>query len=150
LNTVIITCNLAGDVNDACSFIIDIIHSYKNNISLHMPVCLLFGGEPTVSVTGNGSGGRNQHLALLAALRLQNMPGVTFLSAGTDGNDGNTEMAGAVVDSETVHTALSMNCDPERFLADFDSYHFFKSAGGHIFTGPTMTNVMDLAVVIIE
>lgn len=150
LNTVIITRNLAGDVNDACSFIIDAIHNYKNNINLHLPACLLFGGEPTVSVTGNGSGGRNQHLALLAALRLQNIAGVTFLSAGTDGNDGNTEMAGAVVDSETVHNALSMNCDPERFLADFDSYNFFKSAGGHILTGPTMTNVMDLAVVIIE
>ncbi|MCU0474017.1 MAG: DUF4147 domain-containing protein [Bacteroidales bacterium] len=149
-NTIIVTNDMAGDVNEACSFIIDTVCRYKNDNNIQMPVCLLFGGETTVTVTGEGSGGRNQHLALLAAIRLQHIPGVTFLSGGTDGNDGNTDMAGAVVDSETVHTALSMNTDPERFLADFDSFHFFSSTGGHIFTGPTMTNVMDLAVVIIE
>jgi glycerate-2-kinase len=59
-------------------------------------------------------------------------------------------MAGAVVDSETIHDALSMNVDPIRYLEDFDSYNFFKAVGGHIHTGPTMTNVMDLAVAIIE
>jgi len=149
-NTTVFTGDLSGDVNDACSFIFDMVNRYKNDISAPMPVCLLLGGETTVKVTGEGSGGRNQHLALLAALRLQNIHGVTLLSGGTDGNDGNTDMAGAVVDSETVHTALSMNCDPERFLADFDSYHFFKSAGGHIFTGPTMTNVMDMIVILID
>lgn len=150
LNSIIITSDLAGDINDACSFIVDTINSYKNNINMKKPVCLLFGGEPTVSVTGNGTGGRNQHLALMVALRIKDYSGITFLSAGTDGNDGNTEMAGAVVDSETFHTSLSMNADPEKFLADFDSYHFFKTTGGHIFTGPTMTNVMDMVVVIID
>jgi glycerate-2-kinase len=113
-------------------------------------VCLLFGGETTVKVTGNGVGGRNQHLALTAALKIQNIPGITFLSGGTDGNDGNTEMAGAVVDSETLHYALSMNVDPESYLKEFDSYHFFNSIDRSIFTGPTMTNVMDIVVVIIE
>lgn len=149
-NTIIVTDELSGDVNDTCSLIIDKINWYKNDLTMKKPVCLLFGGETTVTVTGDGSGGRNQHLDLLVALRLQYITGVTVLSGGTDGNDGNTNMAGAVVDSETVHTALSMNIEPERFLADFDSFHFFKSAGGHIFTGPTMTNVMDLVVVIIE
>jgi glycerate-2-kinase len=95
-------------------------------------------------------GGRNQHLALTAALRLGNIPGITFLSAGTDGNDGNTNMAGAIVDSETVYDALSTNIDPEKYLREFDSFHFFKSTGGHIYTGPTFTNVMDLVVIIIE
>ena len=59
-------------------------------------------------------------------------------------------MAGAIVDSETKHLALSLNADPVRYLEDFDSYNFFRSVGGQIFTGPTMTNVMDMAVVIIE
>jgi hydroxypyruvate reductase/glycerate 2-kinase len=148
--TFIVTSELAGETMNACNHIFDNIHWYRNDPSVKKPVCLLFGGETTVKVTGEGLGGRNQHLALLAATRLQDISGVTFLSAGTDGNDGNTEMAGAVVDSETVHDALSMNVDPFRYLNDFDSYNFFKAAGGHIYTGPTMTNVMDMAVAIIE
>jgi len=126
------------------------IFKYKNDDTVQKPVCLLFGGELTVRMTGKGMGGRNQHLALTAALRLGDIPGITFLSAGTDGNDGNTNMAGAVVDSETVHDALSNYIDPEKYLRDFDSFHIFKSAGGHIFTGPTMTNVMDIVVILIE
>jgi hydroxypyruvate reductase/glycerate 2-kinase len=148
--TFIVTSELNGSTSEACSFIVDTIYSYRNNNSLKRPICLLFGGETTVTVTGSGCGGRNQHLALSMAMRIQEISGITFLSAGTDGNDGNTEMAGAVVDSETVHYALSMNSDPERYLANFDSYNFFKSIDRHIFTGPTMTNVMDIAVVIIE
>jgi hydroxypyruvate reductase/glycerate 2-kinase len=148
--TFIVTRELMGDTQHACSFIIDAIHNYRNNNTLRRPICLLLGGETTVRVAGDGHGGRNQHLALTTALRLQEISGITFLSAGTDGNDGNTEMAGAVVDSETIHDALSMNVDPIRYLEDFDSYNFFKAVGGHIHTGPTMTNVMDLAVAIIE
>lgn len=148
--TFMVTSELAGETMNACNHIFDTIHWYRNDPAIKKPVCLLFGGETTVKVTGDGLGGRNQHLALLAATRLQDIQGVIFLSAGTDGNDGNTEMAGAVVDSETVHDALSMNVDPVRYLNDFNSYNFFKTAGGHIFTGPTMTNVMDMAVAIIE
>ncbi len=148
--TFIVTNELAGDTEQACSYIIDSIFKYKNNSALQKPVCLLFGGETTVKVTGNGVGGRNQHLALTAALKIQNIPGITLLSGGTDGNDGNTEMAGAVVDSETLHYALSMNVGPESYLKEFDSYHFFNSIDRGIFTGPTMTNVMDMVVVIIE
>jgi glycerate 2-kinase len=146
----IITDKLNGDTNDACSFVINTINDYRSNTSLTKPLCLLFGGETTVKVAGDGSGGRNQHLALASALRLQNIPGVTLLSAGTDGNDGNTDMAGSVVDSETLHDALSMNIDPEKYFNNFDSYNFFRNAGGHVFTGPTLTNVMDIVIVIIE
>lgn len=150
LSAFIITSELMGETVRACSFIIDSIHNYRNNSSLSKPLCLIFGGETTVRVSGSGKGGRNQHLALTAVLWLKDIRGITFLSAGTDGNDGNTEMAGAVVDSETFHYASSMNADPEKYLNEFDSYHFFKEAGGHVFTGPTLTNVMDIAVVIIE
>ena len=103
-----------------------------------------------MKVTGKGLGGRNQHLALTAAFRIQHIPGITFLAAGTDGIDGDTDAAGAVVHSDTIREALSENMDPERYLNSFDSYNFFKSIDGHILTGPTMTNVMDLIVVIID
>lgn len=149
-STFIVTNDLNGETDQACSFILDTIHSYRNNYSVKKPICLLFGGETTVRVSGDGLGGRNQHLALVAATKIQDISGITFLSAGTDGNDGNTEVAGAVADSETVHDALSMNVDPGRYLLEFDSYNFFKAVGGLIYTGPTMTNVMDMAVVIIE
>jgi hydroxypyruvate reductase/glycerate 2-kinase len=150
LSTFIITSELTGDTGQACSFIVDSVHNYRNNPSLRKPLCLIFGGETTVKVTGSGKGGRNQHLVLTALTRLKDISGITFLSAGTDGNDGNTEMAGAVVDSDTLHFALSMNADPEKYLGEFDSYNFFREAGGHVFTGPTLTNVMDIAVAIIE
>jgi len=149
-NTFILTDELFGDPEGACSWFREMIFKYKNDENVQKPVCLLFGGELTVNVTCKGMGGRNQHLALTAALRLGDIRGITFLSAGTDGNDGNTNMAGAVVDPETVHDALSNYLEPEKYLSEFDSYHFFKSAGGHIYTGPTMTNVMDIVVILIE
>jgi hydroxypyruvate reductase/glycerate 2-kinase len=149
-STFIVTAGLSGDTDQACSSIIDAIHWYRNNGTVAKPVCLLFGGETTVRVTGDGLGGRNQHLALTAAIRLQDIAGITFLAAGTDGNDGNTDMAGAVVDSETIHDALSMNVDPVKFIKEFDSFNFFRAVGGHINTGPTLTNVMDIIIVIIE
>lgn len=148
--TIIAEPELKGDTSDACAHIVDLINWYRNDPGIRKPVCLIFGGETTVRVTGEGLGGRNQHLALQTALRLQNIRGVTFLSAGTDGNDGNTDAAGAVVDSETVHDALSMNIVPEDYLGRFDSNGFFRRAGGLIVTGPTMTNVMDIAIAIIE
>jgi len=150
LSSAIITSELYGDVNDACSLIADTIRNYKNNNELKKPACLLFGGETTVKVSGDGHGGRNQHLALAATRWLKEIPGIILLAGGTDGTDGNTEMAGAIVDTETYHVAQAMNVDPEKYLAEFDSYNFFRNAGGHLFTGPTMTNVMDMIVVIIE
>jgi len=149
-STFIVTAGLSGDTDKACSSIIDAIHWYRNDGTVAKPVCLLFGGETTVRVTGDGLGGRNQHLALTTAMRLQEIAGITFLAAGTDGNDGNTEMAGAIVDSETIHDALSMNVDPLKFIKEFDTFNFFKAVGGHINTGPTLTNVMDIIIVIIE
>ncbi len=146
----IVTAGLSGDTDQACSYIIDAINGYRTSTDIRKPICLLFGGETTVRVSGEGKGGRNQHLALATAMKLQDISGITFLSAGTDGNDGNTEMAGAVVDSETIHDALSMNVYPVRYLQEFDSYNFFKTVGGHVHTGPTMTNVMDIIIAIIE
>ena len=149
-NTFIIESELQGDVENVSRAIVDAALYYKNNIEIRKPFCLLYGGETTIKVTGEGLGGRNQHLALSAALKIQNLPGITILSAGTDGNDGPTNAAGAVVDSETMLVSSSLKLDPEIFLREFDSFNFFRKTGGHIITGPTFTNVMDLAVVIVE
>lgn len=150
INAVIIDDQLQGDTSTVAEYIVETSIKFKRDENEVKPVCLLFGGETTVKMTGKGAGGRNQHLALLSALLLQNNPGITILSAGTDGNDGTTNVAGAVVDSDTIPGALSKNIDPKKHLTEFDSFHFFKKTGGHIITGPTMTNVMDIIVVIVE
>ena len=149
-NTFIIESDLCRDVEDVAETIINTAVNYKKDREIKKPVCLLYGGEPTLKVNGNGQGGRNQHLALSASKRLQAIPGITLLSAGTDGTDGPTDAAGAVVDSETVNHAKALNADPDVYLAEFDSYNFFRKTGGQIKTGPTFTNVMDLIIVLIE
>jgi len=150
INAVIVDDQLQGDVSSVVEYIVETAVRFKNDKNEVKPVCLLFGGETTVKMTGKGTGGRNQHFALLSALLLQLNPGITILSAGTDGTDGPTDAAGAVVDSATIQEAILKNLDPEIYLAGFDTYNFFKKAGGHIITGPTLTNVMDIIVVIVE
>jgi glycerate 2-kinase len=150
LNSFIIDDRLQGDIRGVAIRIVETSLKYQNDKRVRKPACLLFGGEPTLKMTGSGSGGRSQHLALMCGLLLRDKPGITLLVAGTDGNDGPTDAAGAVVDSETAGDALAKGFDPEKYLGEFDSYNFFKNAGGHIITGPTGTNVMDMMVVIIE
>jgi hydroxypyruvate reductase len=130
-------------------YIFHIARRFKEEMT-NNKICLLFGGEPTVKVTGSGLGGRNQHLALLVADLIKNTPGITFLSGGTDGTDGPTDAAGAVVDSLTSRNALNLHLDMEQHINNCDAYHFFKQEGGLIVTGPTQTNVMDLMIVLID
>jgi len=150
LNTFIIDDSISGDVEHVSDYIIETCVMYSNDHNVRRPVCLLFGGEPTIRMTGQGLGGRNQHLALLCAVKLANLKWVTILCAGTDGTDGPTDASGAVVDCKTVQLAALENIDPFHFINGFDSYNFFKRTGDHIITGPTMTNVMDIIVAIIE
>lgn len=110
----------------------------------------VWGGETTVTVSGKGRGGRNQEVALAAAMGLEGSSGVTALSLGTDGIDGPTEAAGAVVDSRTVAEAKKAEVDASGFLDDNDSYSFFKKVGGLLVTGPTGTNVSDLIILVRE
>jgi glycerate 2-kinase len=146
----IVTDKLQGDVTSIVEYIIKTSVKYRNDKRSGKPLCLLFGGESTVRVTGNGLGGRNQHLALVCATLIRDHPGITILAAGTDGTDGPTDAAGAVVDSNTLSAAVSKHLDPHKYLKEFDSYHFFEKAGGHVITGPTMTNVMDIVIVIVD
>ena len=109
------------------------------------PVCVVAGGESVVVVRGDGHGGRNQELALAAAIGLAGTP-VTLLAAGSDGSDGATEAAGAFCDGDTVARARALGLDPERALARNDAHGFFCGEGGLLRTGPTGTNVMDLVL----
>lgn len=111
------------------------------------PVLLLAGGETTVTVQGPGRGGRSQELALAAALALEGDPRVTLLAAGTDGIDGPTDAAGAVVDGGTVARGRSAGVDAASCLARNDAYAFFDREGGLLIPGPTGTNVMDLVLI---
>ena len=117
--------------------------------------CLLSGGETTVSVSGSGRGGRNQELALAFAMEISGQDGIEMLSAGSDGVDGPTDAAGAVVDGSTVERAAMVGLDAAAFLAGNDSWSFFseldRRGGGrhHLKTGPTGTNVMDLQVLLL-
>jgi glycerate-2-kinase len=115
---------------------------------LPRPFCLISGGETTVTVKGPGRGGRNTELALAFAMQVEGTAGIAFLSAGTDGTDGPTDAAGAIVDGQTVAQARSLGLDPTTYLNNNDSYTFFQQAGGLLVTGPTGTNVMDIQVII--
>ncbi len=112
------------------------------------PACLIAGGEPTVTVAGSGKGGRAQECVLAAALRLAGLRKVIVAGFGTDGTDGPTDVAGALVDGKTIARALRKGLDPAKVLCNHDSYHFFKKAGGHIITGPTGTNLNDIYLII--
>jgi hydroxypyruvate reductase len=113
------------------------------------PACLVWGGETTVTVRGHGKGGRNQELALAAALALDGWPGVLVVALATDGTDGPTDAAGAAVTGETIARARALELDPRAALEANDSYSFFDALGGLIRTGPTGTNVNDLLLVLV-
>jgi glycerate 2-kinase len=112
------------------------------------PCSWLVGGETTVTVHGEGRGGRNQEIALAAAIALKDVPNVVIVAFSTDGIDGPTDAAGAIVTGETWTRATKMGIDPEDHLNRNDSYVFFDRVGGLIRTGPTGTNVNDVAVII--
>ncbi len=109
---------------------------------------ILAGGETTVTVKGNGRGGRNQELALSASLRLRDLEGIALASAGTDGIDGLSSAAGAIVDGFTIERALKLKMNPFTYLANNDSHSFFASLGDGIITGPTGTNVNDIMIIV--
>ncbi|TCS89193.1 glycerate 2-kinase [Anseongella ginsenosidimutans] len=135
-----------GRAEELAGFLVKQALDYKGPL----PACLLLGGESTVEVRASGKGGRNQHLALAAAIALEGKENITLLSAGTDGTDGPTDVAGAVVSAATLENARRKGLRPADFLRDCDSYHFFEQAGGHIHTGPTQTNVMDLMIALVH
>ena len=109
-------------------------------------VAMIAGGETTVNVRGSGKGGRNQEFALAAAVELAREDAMAVLAAGTDGIDGPTDAAGAYADGTTVARASSRGLDPGAHLSRNDAYPFFEALGDLVVTGPTGTNVADLAI----
>jgi glycerate 2-kinase len=122
----------------------------RDTALLPRPVCVISSGETTVTVTGRGKGGRNQEFALAMAPLLKMLPGdVVAASIGTDGIDGPTDAAGAIVDPSTLDRAAAAHLDPAAYLLDNNSYEFFDGLGDLIRTGPTGTNVGDVQVMLI-
>jgi len=146
---VVLTTSLTGEAREAAKW----FGAMAREIVTHgrpvsRPACLLAGGELTVTVQGDGLGGRAQEFALAAAQQIQGLPGICVAALGSDGNDGPTDAAGGVVDSKTVARAATRGVDTVASLQANDAYRFFKAVGGHIMTGPTGTNVNDLYLLI--
>jgi len=137
----------ARDVGAVFASVAKEIVSSGNPVS--KPGGVVAGGETTVTVLGGGRGGRNQEVALGAALKIGGMDGVVVASVSTDGVDGPTDAAGAVADGKTLSRARGLGLNPSGFLAENDSYTFFSKLGDLVFTGPTGTNVCDVAVVVV-
>jgi hydroxypyruvate reductase len=116
---------------------------------LKPPACLLMGGETTVTLQGEGRGGRNQEFVLAGAIALDGTERIVFLAGGTDGTDGPTDAAGAIADGLTIARAKALGLNPFAFLKRSDSYHFFSSLNDLIMTGPTRTNVMDVYMILV-
>jgi glycerate-2-kinase len=152
----IVTAELQGEAREAGGQLAHRAREARRRLRRGEVRCFLSGGETTVTVHGEGRGGRNQELALAFALAAEGTPGVMLLSAGTDGIDGPTDAAGAIVDGETAKRARAAGIDPGTYLVRNDSYSFFReldrAAGtaSQLVTGPTGTNVMDLQILCVE
>lgn len=127
------------------------IISYIMGLPITLPTCFIAGGETTVTVTGTGKGGRNQHVVLSALCQLRKLESENYpviLCGGTDGTDGPTDAAGAMLDDLVNKKAIELNLDVAAYLNNNDAYHFFKQTDSLLFTGPTNTNVMDLLIIL--
>ncbi len=123
----------------------------RTGLPVSPPACIISGGETTVTIRGKGFGGRNQEFCLAAALDLAGLPSrVVVLSGGTDGNDGPTDAAGAIVDPDTVSRGEALGMKAIEFLDNNDAYHYFERTNDLLMTGPTNTNVMDVRLVLVR
>ncbi len=137
----ILSSTMQGETREVARVHAEILREAKHSQS---PVCLLSGGETTVTVKGQGKGGRNQEFALAAAIAIDGLKDVAVLSAGTDGTDGPTDAAGAIVSGSTVRRAGDAGLSAYEHLQNNNAYPFFDILGDLIKTGPTGTNVMDI------
>lgn len=149
-NVSTLTKTMQGEAREVGSELADIAKKViEKGEPVSGPALLISGGETTVKVKGEGKGGRNQELALSAAINISDLEKVTIASFSTDGIDGPTDAAGAVADGFTLERAEQLGLDPENYLERNDSYNFFKEIGELIITGPTGTNVMDVTVLFV-
>ncbi len=150
-NVKVQTHSLSGEASEAGKFIAkDAKRISGNPPPKNTPQCLLYGGETTVRVLGNGVGGRCQELALSFAIEIGGHENICLLAAGTDGRDGPTEAAGGIIDGRTVKTAQNQGLDPDAHLRDNNSHDFLRRLRSCIYTGPSGTNVMDLVILLVN
>lgn len=149
-NTMILSTFVEGETREVArvhaAIAKEIRHSGR---PLAPPACIITGGETTVTVRGDGLGGRNQEFALAAALDIAGLEGVLILSGGTDGTDGPTDAAGALANGLTLARGEQMGLSGRHALANNDSYPYFQALGDLLFTGPTNTNVMDVRLILV-
>jgi hydroxypyruvate reductase len=138
-----------GEAREFAKFLAAIAREINaSNRPIAKPTCIVCGGETTVTLRGKGKGGRNQEIALAAAIEIAGMANIVVLSGGTDGTDGPTDAAGALCDGETIARAAARGMDARAFLANNDAYNFFQPLGDLLMTGPTGTNVNDVIVLL--
>ncbi len=149
-NTVILSSSIEGETRDVAKVHAAIAKEIlKSGNPVSVPGCVISGGETTVTIRGNGLGGRNMEFVLAAAMEIEGHDGITLLSGGTDGTDGPTDAAGAIADGTTARDVRGRGYDAAGYLRNNDSYHFFEATGDLLMTGPTMTNVMDLRIILV-
>lgn len=146
--TLLLTTFLEGEAREVAKVVAAIAKELVDRCQpLAPPACVALGGETTVTVRGSGKGGRNQELALAAALAIEGLPRTLIVAAATDGSDGPTDAAGGMVDGSTAARARQRGLDPKQALAENDSYHLLEQVDDLLVTGPTNTNVNDLLFV---
>ena len=143
----ILTDRLCCEAKDAGSFLASMALTYRN---CGRKLAFLAGGETVVKLTGTGKGGRNQELALSAAAQIEGLENVCVFSFGSDGTDGPTDAAGGYADGQTASRLRSLGISVHGVLKNNDAYHALQKTGGLILTGPTGTNVNDVALVLID
>ena len=145
--TVILSDQLCCQAKEAGSFLASILKTYAGS---GRKIAFLAGGETIVHLTGKGKGGRNQELALAAAEGIRGLAGAAVFSIGSDGTDGPTDAAGGYVDYETADALKAQGIEIYKVLQDNDAYHALQKVDGLIMTGPTGTNVNDVAVALLD
>ncbi|MCL2564996.1 MAG: glycerate kinase [Defluviitaleaceae bacterium] len=146
----VLTENMSCQAREAGALIGSIAAKNAVDPAFKTPCAIIFGGETVVKVTGKGSGGRNQEIALSAASHIGGLPNVCIFSLGSDGTDGPTDAAGGVVDGTSYKKYLDFGTTPEECLNDNDAYNLLKACGDLLVTGPTGTNVNDVTVILIS
>jgi glycerate 2-kinase len=150
MKTMVLSTFIEGETRDIARMHAAIARQARvHGTPLRGPACIVTGGETTVTIRGDGKGGRNQEFALAAAIDLAGLENTLILSGGTDGTDGPTDAAGAIADGRTCERAERLGLAPKDYLACNDSYHFFEKLGDLVITGPTNTNVMDVRLILI-
>ena len=144
---VILTDQLCCEAREAGSFLASVV---KTHAGTEKSLAFIAGGETVVRLTGNGTGGRNQELALSAAIGIREISGAAIFSIGSDGTDGPTDAAGGYVDGTTAARLEAQNIHIHEVLERNDAYHALERCNGLIFTGPTGTNVNDVAVALVH